>query len=185
MQNAQHLFGTHWREEFDLFSVPIDASYNKIDGTTTSSDRLKKAQKIKFLKIFSEGIGFCSKFKAKFAVKENIMPVFRQKRGVPYASVKIIDKELERQEKLGVIEKIDYIPWAAPTVYVKKENNKIRICADYSTGPNYWVKEINYPFPTAEEISANLNGGRIVSKLDLSEPHPQIPVEEKKSVHYY
>ena len=34
------------------------------------------------------------------------MSVFRPKRLVPYVSVEIIDKELGRLEKLGVIEKL-------------------------------------------------------------------------------
>ena len=49
---------------------------------------------IKFLEIFLEGLGFCSKAKAKFEVKENVMPVFRSKRPALYAPVEIIDKEL-------------------------------------------------------------------------------------------
>ena len=76
------------------------------------------------------------------------MPVFRSKKPVPYVLVEIIDKELGRLEKLGVIEKTDYSPCVAPVVYVKKNNNKIRICADYSTGLNDCLKEMNYPFPT-------------------------------------
>ena len=91
--------------------------------------------------------------------------------------IEIIDKELEKQEILGIIEKTDYSPLAAPTIYIKKK--KIRICADYSTGLNDCLKEISYPLPTAEEIFANLNVGRIFSKLDLSEAYLQIPVEEK------
>ena len=47
------------------------------------------------------------------------MLVFR-----PYASVEILDKELERQEKLGVIEKTDKSQWAASTVYAKKKKKK-------------------------------------------------------------
>ena len=178
MQNAQNLFGTDWMEEFDLFIVPINTFCSKIDGTT-SSDKLKKELKTKFPEIFSEGLGLCSKAKAKFEVKENVMSVFRSKRAVPYTSVEIIDKELKRLEKLGVIEKTYYSPWAALTVYVKKKNNKIRICADYSTRLNDCLKEINYPLTTAEEIFANLNGGCIFSKLDLSEAYLQIPAEEK------
>ena len=73
----------------------------------TSSDKLKKVLKIKFQGIFSEGIGFCSKVKAKFKVKENVMPVFRSKTPLPYASVDIIDKELGRLEKWGVKERTD------------------------------------------------------------------------------
>ena len=54
------------------------------------------------------------------------MPVFWPKRPGPYASVDIIDKELGRLEKLGVIEKTDYSPWAAPTVYVEKKIIKLQ-----------------------------------------------------------
>ena len=82
-----------------------------------------KELKEKFPEIFSEGLGFCSKVKAKFELKENVMPVFWPKRQVPYVSVETIDKELERLEKLGVIEKTAYSQWAAPTVYVKKKRN--------------------------------------------------------------
>ena len=95
-----------WMEEFNLFNVPINTFCNKIDGTMTSSDKLKKELKIKFPEIFSEGFGFCSKVKAKFEVKENVIPVFQLKRPVPYVLVEIIDKELGKLEKLGVIEKL-------------------------------------------------------------------------------
>ena len=40
-------------------------------------------------------------------------------------------------------------------------------------------KRNKLPLPTAEEIFANLNGGHIFFKLDLSEAYLQIPVEEK------
>ena len=61
----------------------------------------------------------------------------------------------------------------------RKKDYKIRIFADYSTGLNDCLKEINHPLPTTEEILANLNGGRIFSKLDLSEAYLQIPKKEK------
>ena len=35
-------------EEFHLFNVPINTFRYKIDGTATSSDKLKKEVKIKF-----------------------------------------------------------------------------------------------------------------------------------------
>ena len=47
MRNAQNLFGMDWIEEFDLFNVPINTFCNKIDGTTTSSDKPKKKTKNK------------------------------------------------------------------------------------------------------------------------------------------
>ena len=122
---------------------------------------------MKFPEIFSEGLRFFSKVKEKFEVKENVMPVFRSIRPVPYASVGIIDNKLGRLEKLGIIEKTDktlfyysqfFKSFVAPTVYVKKKINKIRIIADYSTEFNDCLKEINYALPTVEEILANFRG---------------------------
>ena len=105
MRNVQNLFGTDWIEEFDLSNAPPKYFCNKIDGTTTSSDKLKKELKIKVPEIFSKRLGFCSKVKAKFEVKENVRSVFRLKRPVPDALIEIIDKDIGRLEKLGVIKK--------------------------------------------------------------------------------
>ena len=41
MQNTQNLFGMDCMEELDLFNVSINTFCNKIDGTTTSSGKLK------------------------------------------------------------------------------------------------------------------------------------------------
>ena len=51
------------------------------------------------------------------------MPDFRPKRPVPYASAEIIDEELRRLEKLGVIEKTGYSLWVASTVCLKKKKS--------------------------------------------------------------
>ena len=40
-------------------------------------------------------------------------------------------------------------------------------------------KKKNHPLSTAEEIFANLNGGRMFSKLDLSKAFLRIPLAEK------
>ena len=178
MDRSQNLFGTGWMESFDLWQIPINTFCNSVKGSSTSVDKLKKELKMKFPEIFSEGLGTCLKAKATFELKDNVQPIFRPKRQVPFAALETIDKELDRLEKIGVLSKTDYSSWASPTVYVKKKNNKIRVCADYSTGLNDCLKAYNYPLPSPEEIFAKLNGGKIFSKLDLSEAYLQIPVEE-------
>ncbi|GAB1597557.1 hypothetical protein Ahia01_000032200, partial [Argonauta hians] len=69
--------------------------------------------------------------------------------------------------------------WAAPTVYVKMRNRKIRVCADFSTGLNECVKDYSYPLPCPEEIFAKLNGGKIFAKLDFSDAYLQIKVADE------
>ena len=80
-------------EEFDLFNVPINTFCNKIDGTTTRSDKLEKELNIKSPEMFSEGLVSCSKIKAKFEVKENEVPVFRPKKQYPMRRLKLLFKK--------------------------------------------------------------------------------------------
>ena len=81
-------------------------------------------------------------------------------------------------EKAGILSKTDFSDWAAPTVYVRKKSNQIRVCADFSTGLNQTLKDHHYPLPSPEEIFNKLNGGKIFSKIDLSDTYLQIEVEE-------
>lgn len=49
---------------------------------------------------------------------------------MPFSIAEPINNELERLKTLGVMSPIDYSEWAAPTVYVEKENN-ILVCVDF------------------------------------------------------
>ncbi len=63
-------------------------------------------------------------------------PFVRTKRKVPFSAQDSINEELERLEKIVIISKVDYLDWASPTIYIKKKNQKIRVCADFSSGLN-------------------------------------------------
>lgn len=130
---------------------------------------------------FSGGLGKCSKFKANFRVKDGARPVFKKKLNVPFAALEQINKELDRLEQAGILSKTDFSEWAAPTVYVKKKSNQIRVCADFSTGLNDALQDHHYPLPSPEEIFNKLNGGKIFSKIDLSDAYLQIEVDEESS----
>ena len=67
--------------------------------------------------------------------------------------------------------------WAA----IRKKSKEIRVCADFSTGLNAALKDYYYPLPSLEEVFNKLNGGKVFSKIDLSEAYLQIPVEENNS----
>ena len=79
---------------------------------------------------------------------------------------------------MGILSKVEFSEWAAPTVYIRKKSQEIRVCADFSTGLNAALKDYHYPLPSPEEVFNKLNGGKVFSKIDLSEAYLQIPVEE-------
>ena len=81
----------------------------------------------------------------------------------------------------GLLSKLEYSEWAAPTVYVKKKSKEICICADFSTGLNASLKDFNDPLPCLEDIFVKLNGEKFFLKIDLSNTYLQIPVEEVSS----
>ena len=100
---------------------------------------------------------------------------------MPFASLEKINKELDRLVKTGILSKVEFSQWAAPTVYVKKNFKEICVCADFSTGFNAVLIDYHYPLPSSEEVFTKLNGGKIFSKVDLSDAYLQIPIEENSS----
>ena len=63
----------------------------------------------------------------------------------------------------------------------KKKSKEIRVCADFSTGLKAALKDHHYPLPNPEEVFNKLNGGKVFSKIDLSQAYLQILVEENSS----
>ena len=90
-----------------------------------------------------------------------------------------VEKELNRYVEMGVLSPVDRSTWAAPIVTAKKPNNKIRICADFSTGLNSRLVVDSYPIPRPEDLYQALQGGEKFSKLDLSDAYLQVELDEE------
>ena len=161
-------------ERFKRWNQPINNFCNKIENPTTEAQELKDELKERFPEVFSVG----------FELKENALPIFKKKRNVQFAAVEKIDEELDRLEKAGILSKVISSEWDAPTIYVRKKSNQIRICADFSTCLNAVLKDYHYPLSTPEEVFNKLNCGVVFSSVDLSDAYIQIPVEEECSKLY-
>ncbi|KAL3114325.1 hypothetical protein niasHT_011726 [Heterodera trifolii] len=135
--------------------------------------------KQKFAKIFDNKLGRCLKAKAHLSLKPDAQPVFRKARPVPYNAREAVEGELDRWEKMGVIEKIEYTDWAAPILVVKKADGSARLCIDYSTGLNAALQDHQHPLPLPDDIFAALNGGKFFSKIDLRDAYLQVELDEK------
>ena len=72
--------------------------------------------------------------KAKFELKENVHLDIKKKKNVPFTSLKHINDELVRLEKIGVLSKVDDSDRTSPTLYINKKSKEVRFCVDYSTG---------------------------------------------------
>ncbi|XP_029651316.1 uncharacterized protein K02A2.6-like [Octopus sinensis] len=164
------MFGTDWLGLFDLGDHPINLFCKNINDCSssknTASDELKKKILNAFSEILSDKLGLRTKTEACFQIKENAIQVFKPKRTVPFAAIKHVDEELDRLEKIGVIQKVEYAKWSAPTSCIKKKK-KIKVCSNFFTGLNECVEMCHYPLRTPEDIFTKLNGGTIFSKLNI------------------
>ena len=59
-----------------------------------------------------------------------------------------VEEELERLEKEGIIDPIQFAHWAAPIVAVLKADGKsVRLCGDFKVTINQASKLDRYPIP--------------------------------------
>ncbi|XP_055584820.1 uncharacterized protein K02A2.6-like [Uranotaenia lowii] len=174
-----NLFGAEWIELFGPWDVPFNAVCRQISTKCyPQAAQLVDGLQKKFVNVFSDQLGLCSKKKVSLTVKPGAKPVFRQKRPVPYASTAKIEEELERLQNLGIITPVSYAVWAAPIEAVRKPNGKVRICADYSTGLNEALIPNQHPFPLPQDIFPKLAGKKFFSQIDLSDAYLQVEVYE-------
>ena len=67
----------------------------------------------------------------------------------------------------------------------EKKSKEIRVYANFSTRLNAALKDFDIPLPCSDNIIAKLKGGKIFSKIDLSDTYVQIPVEDLSSKQLY
>lgn len=79
----------------------------------------------KYKDVFASDLGTIQHFQAHLKVKEGAKPVFHQPRPVPFAIKGAIEKELDRLEEEGIVEKVSRSEWATPIVPVPKGDGRI------------------------------------------------------------
>ena len=91
----------------------------------------------------------------------------------------VIDKELEKLTRLGIIERVSHCEWAAPLVPVPKPDASIRLCGDYKVTVNPSLKIDAHSLPNPELLFATLSGGVMFYKLDLAHEYQQDLLNEE------
>ena len=165
------LLGRNW-----LSTIRLD--WNSI-ATVSDQPALSKLLE-KYDGVFKEGLGKLSGHEAKIHVDPDAQPRFCKARTLPYALRGKVEDELQRLEKEGIIQPVQFADWAAPIVPVIKADKKsLRICGDFKQTVNRASKLDKYPIPKIEDLFAKLAGGKTFSKLDMSQAYQQIPLEEE------
>ena len=104
-------------------------------------------------------------------------PIKDPPRRVPLFKRDILEKEVNRLEKYGFIERSDS-PWSAQTVLVKKKDGSWRMCVDYRKLNDKTIKDA-YPIPRIDDNLDALSGAKWFTTLDCNMAYHQVPLEEK------
>uniref|UniRef100_A0A3B3C9Q2 Gypsy retrotransposon integrase-like protein 1 n=1 Tax=Oryzias melastigma TaxID=30732 RepID=A0A3B3C9Q2_ORYME len=142
-----------------------------VDSVKELEDDMKKS----YPKVFT-GLGLL-KGEYKIKLKEGAKPyALSLPRRVPLPLYDKVKAELERMEKMGVIEAIEEpTEWCAGMVVAPKPNEKVRICSDM-THLNEYVCRERHILPAVDETLAKFAGATVFTKLDATAGFWQVPL---------
>ncbi|UYV84832.1 K02A2.6-like, partial [Cordylochernes scorpioides] len=151
----------------------------KCDAVQTEQNNSAKEILNRHKNIF-EGIGRLP-IEHKIRLKENATPVIAPSRKIPFSIREKVKAELERMEKLDIIEKVEEPnEWTHPIVVVQKPSGDVRICMD-PRELNKYVQRERYILPTAETIFSELKGATVFSVFDASSAFWQVPLDKEST----
>lgn len=117
--------------------------------------------------------------KISLPIDSNAEPIFHNPRPIPSAWKEKIEQQLRNYISTDVAEIIDNSDWGTPIVPILKPDESIRPCGDYKVTLNKYLLDFKYPLPRIEEMFTALQGGVIFTKLDMSNAHNQLILDDE------
>ena len=105
-------------------------------------------------------------------------PIKQPPRRVPLAQKSVVEAELDKMLKQGIIETSDSA-WSSPVVLVTKKDGRVRFCVDYRRLNSVTKKDAYYPLPKIDQCLDTLAGAQWLSTLDLASGYWQVPLAKK------
>ena len=163
-------------EEILRLKVPLDKSV------------LTAAEKEKLIKLMLENtqafsirdeIGTCPYFEVKLKLRDD-KPFFVRPYNICEDQKPIIQKEMDRLEKLGIIRK-DLTGYSSPVLLVKrKQQNLYRVVTDFRV-LNERLVRVNHAFPIVRDCLEAIDASKceVMSVLDLRDAYHTLPLAEE------
>ena len=122
-----------------------------------------------------EGLGRVKGVEVEIHMKKGTIPVVHPPSRVPVHLREALNKELDIQESLGIIEPVEGpTPWVSRIVVVPKSTpGEVRVTQDWRDVNAHVEREIQ-PIPTFEEATDEMDGSTVWSKLDMFKSFHQI-----------
>ena len=78
---------------------------------------------------------------------------------------KVVAKEVEKLLEVGFIREVFYPEWLANVIMVKKNNDKWRMCVDF-TDLNKACPKDSFPLPRIDQLVDSTTGHKLLSFMD-------------------
>ena len=163
-------------EEILRMKVPLDKSVL----STAEKERLIKLM-LQNHTAFSirDEIGTCQYFKVKLKLRDD-KPFFVRPYNIREDQKLIIQKEMDRLEKLGIIKK-GLTGYSSPVLLVKrKQQNLYRVVTDFRV-LNERLVRVNHAFPIVRDCLEAIGTSKceVISVLDLRDAYHTLPLAEE------
>ena len=169
---CRSVLGARAIQMLNLISLNTE-NISAVEKDLTSEDLLKKYQSI------FQGEGTLPE-ELKLTVDKEVTPVQLPPRKPPVALREKYKEELERLQKLEIIEPITKpTEWISATVLIVK-NGKIRLCIDPKP-LNKALKRSHYPLGTIDDILSDLANARIFTVADVKNGFWHVCLDEESS----
>ena len=166
------LMGGDWIGKLEVELQQLPVLYTRSTAASLS------AMLAKYDDLFRDELGHVKGLKVKLHVDTSCKPQFFKPRPVPLTLKKRVGRQLQRLEKAGVIEPVQFSDWAAPIVPIVKRDGSVRICRDYKLTVNRVANVDSYPLPRIEDLLSSIGNSKVFSKLDLANAYQQLELEE-------
>lgn len=177
-----HIVDTRSKPLFSL-QTSIDFGLLKLTYSIESQryvDHMTKKSVIKQYPQLFKGIGSLSG-ECTIHLLPNVKPIVHPPRKIPVSLQARCKLELDRMEKIGVIEKVSKpTEWVNSMVLVEKSQSKLRVCLD-PTDLNKCIKRPYYPMRTLDDVLPSLNDSKFFTKLDARSGYWAIKLSEESS----
>jgi hypothetical protein len=176
-RDVDSVCGRQWLAALRISRFALKMNQTKMDPV----DSGKYLEQIfqRYNDLFVEPLGAVPEFKVTLPIKPDSRPVFLRPRPVPYALLDRVDREIDRLESEGIIERLEYASWGTPLVPIVKSDETIRLCADYKATLNQFLHDDKYPIPKIEDLFAQMHGGVYFCTLDISKAYLHLQMDDE------
>lgn len=165
------LLGREFMKDFDLGVV-------QVNSVKMVKPKVVEQLFTKYEKVFSSKLGCFQGVSITVETTPDIKPIFRKPREVPFAYRKEVEAHLDKLEAEGILERMDHCDYGTPLVVVKKKDGGVRVCGDYKSTINRYLKDFNFPIPKPINVFIKLAGCEVFFQLDLTDAYTQMPLDD-------